>query len=198
MWAADGSDCYLRVVSGSAIASSLLVAMPQLEDPNFHRCVVQIVHHDEEGAFGLVLNRPSGVAAGQLCDSLEIEWGGDPDAEVGSGGPVQPNTGWLLFGEGAPDDLPDTTPIVEGVHFAGSLETLRRIGAEPPERVRLFLGYAGWGPGQLEMELAQGAWLLVPASAEVAFAPCEDELWLRVIRDLGVDPATLISTPGVH
>ena len=172
--------------------------MPQLEDPNFHRSVVQIVHHDEQGTFGLVVNRGSGLRAGALCDSLDLEWNGDRELEVGIGGPVQPNTGWLLYGEGALADVPDAKPVAEGIHFAGSLEALRRIGARPPGRVRLFLGYAGWGPGQLEMELAQGAWLLVPTTASVVFAGCGDEVWRRVLHDLGVDPATLVPTPGIH
>jgi len=185
-------------VTATSIESSLLVAMPQLEDPNFRRTVVQVVHHDEEGTFGLVLNRGSGVTAADLCGTLEIDWAGDPDLEVGSGGPVQPNTGWLLFGDGGPGPVPDAHLVAEGIHFAGSLDALRRVGAHPPPQVRLFLGYAGWGAGQLEAELSQGAWLLVPTAPEVVFSAGEEDAWLDVLRRLGIDPATLISTPGVH
>lgn len=185
-------------MSGSSLASSLLVAMPQLADPNFRRSVVQIVHHDDEGTFGLVLNRGSGVTAGDLCDSLEIPWSADRDEEVGTGGPVQPETGWVLFGGGGPDDLPGSHEITDGLHFAGSLEALRQIGERPPEQVRIFLGYAGWGPGQLEMELAQCAWLVVPTVPELVFAGGGEEVWHRVLRRLGIDPATLVPTPGIH
>jgi len=171
--------------------------MPQLTDPNFHRSVVQLVHHDEDGAFGLVINRRAGVAAGDLCDQLEIPWRGDRDAEVGAGGPVQSETGWVLFG-GAALDVPDSYRVANGVNFAGSLEGLRALGETPPERVRLFLGYAGWGGGQLEMELAQGAWLVVPSSAGIVFDGREGEVWSRVLSELGIDPASLVSTPGVH
>jgi putative transcriptional regulator len=171
--------------------------MPQLTDPNFHRSVVQLVHYDEEGAFGLVINRRAGVAAGDLCDHLEIPWRGDREAEVGAGGPVQSETGWVLFGDGA-RDVPDSYRVAEGVHFAGSIDGLRALGEAPPERVRLFLGYAGWGGGQLQMELAQGAWLVVPSTAGIVFDGREDEVWSRVLDELGVDPASLVSTPGVH
>ncbi len=193
---AAGERCYLRRVSEPSLGSSLLVAMPQLADPNFHRSVVQLVHYDEEGAFGLVINRRAGVAAGDLCDHLEIPWHGDRRAEVGAGGPVQPETGWVLFG-GA-HDVPDSHRVADNVHFGGSLDGLRVLGETPPERVRLFLGYAGWSAGQLEVELAQGAWLVVPTTADVVFDGREDEVWSRVLDELGIDPASLVPTPGVH
>lgn len=186
----------------NTLAPCLLVAMPQLLDPNFRRTVVLIVHHDETGTFGLVLNRISDVSVADLCGSLGIEWRGDEVAQLSWGGPVQPNTGWLLIGglrvavESA-EDGEEVTEISPGLHFAGSLETLRRVAGAPPEQFRLLLGYAGWGPGQLEAELAQGAWLVAPLRAEVAFAS-PDEMWEGVVRSLGVDPSTLVSTPGVH
>jgi putative transcriptional regulator len=189
-------------VDGNTLAPSLLVAMPQLLDPNFRRTVVLIVHHDETGTFGLVLNRISDVSVGDLCGTLGIEWCGDEVAPLAWGGPVQPNTGWILIGglpvgAGSAEDGEEITEIDSGLHFAGSLETLRRVADAPPEQFRLFLGYAGWGPGQLEAELAQGAWLVAPLRAEVVFAS-PDEMWEGVVRSLGVDPSTLVSTPGVH
>jgi putative transcriptional regulator len=187
-------------VDGNTLAPCLLVAMPQLLDPNFRRTVVLIVHHDETGTFGLVLNRISDVAVGDLCGTLGIEWHGTEAAHLAWGGPVQPNTGWLLLGGrpvGTTEDAEEVTEIDPGLHFAGSLETLRRVADAPPEQFRLFLGYAGWGPGQLEAELAQGAWLVAPLRAEVVFHP-PDEMWEGVVRGLGVDPSTLVSTPGVH
>ena len=157
-----------------------------------------MVHHGEDGAFGLVINRPAGLTASDLCESLDLVWNGDPVASVGSGGPVQPNTGWVLFGDGASNDLPESKELDLGVYFAGSIETLRGIATAPPDRVRLFLGYAGWGPGQLEQELSQGAWLLIPGSLELVFDVPDDDIWDRALRGLGIDPATLIATPGIH
>jgi putative transcriptional regulator len=172
--------------------------MPQLLDPNFRRAVVLLLHHDADFTFGLVLNRPSEIAAENLCASLGLEWRGEPAAFVDWGGPVQPNTGWVLLGDGAGAGLEDLTEVSRELHFAGSMETLRRVAASPPGRLRLFLGYAGWGAGQLESELVQGAWLVAPLTSRVVFEVDPDVMWERVLRDLGIDPATLVATPGVH
>lgn len=172
--------------------------MPQLLDPNFKRSVVLLIHHGDEGTFGLVVNRPSDIPVHELCESLELEWRGSGDEVVRLGGPVQPNTGWVVFGDDALAESEDAKPLVPGLAVAGSLETLRRISAGPPRRVRLMLGYAGWGPRQLEEELAQGAWLLAPACADVVFRVDADAMWEHVVRSLGIDPSSLVATPGVH
>jgi putative transcriptional regulator len=186
-------------VASASIAPSLLVAMPQLLDPNFHRTVVLLVHHDVGGSFGVVLNRTTEIRAERLCESIDIPWRGDPDAEICWGGPVQPQTGWVLFGDApAVATLEDVREVAPGLHFAGSLEVLRRIAEEPPGAMRLMLGYAGWGPGQLESELAEGAWLLAPAEGRVVFEVAYDEMWTHVVRSLGVEPATLVASRGVH
>ena len=180
-----------------SIAPSLLVAMPQLLDPNFKRAVVLLVHHDDEGTFGVVLNRETEILAPQLCDSIEIEWCGDPEALVHWGGPVQPQTGWVLFG-GPAQPSEDVRDVCGGVSFAGSLDVLRRMASEPPERLRVMLGYAGWGPGQLESELTEGAWLLAPVDPSAIFEVDRDEMWVHVVRSLGVEPTTLVASRGVH
>jgi putative transcriptional regulator len=195
--------CYSDPVSESPLTASLLVAMPQLQDPNFVRTVMMIVQHDEQGTFGLVLNRPANMSASDLCNGLDMRWGGDPEMPLYWGGPVQPQTGWMLF---APDDLSaeyarepgELTQLVDGVCFAGSLNVLRAIVEAPPGDTRLFLGYAGWGPGQLEGEMAQGVWLTAPATRRAIFEVSPDAMWDYVVRSLGIDPATLILTPGVH
>lgn len=186
-----------------SLAPGFLVAMPQLLDPHFRRAVVLLLHHDDTGTFGLVLSRPSERRAEDLCDALEIPWAGKGDAVVHWGGPVQPDTGWMLVGD---DQFPSTDDedeldgmeVLPGVQFAGTLDRLRRVAAAPPTRLRILLGYAGWAPGQLEAELADGAWLLVPATAEDVFDVPAELLWAHVLRGLGIDPATLVATPGVH
>jgi putative transcriptional regulator len=185
-------------VSEDPLAPALLVAMPQLVDPNFRRTVVLLLHHDAEFTFGLVLNRPSEIAAENLCASLGIEWRGAPAARVGWGGPVQPHTGWVLLGDGRVAGLEDVTEVADDLCFAGSLETLKRVAASPPARTRLFLGYAGWGAGQLEAELTQGAWIVAPLATRFVFEVATESVWDHVLRDLGIDPATLVATPGVH
>jgi len=172
--------------------------MPQLMDPNFRRAVVLLVHHDAEGTFGLVVNREADLTVDVLCQDLELEWKGDRNAPLAWGGPVQPNTGWVLFGDGAAGEIDDANELVPGLSVAGSLETLRKIADAPPADLRLLLGYAGWGPHQLEEELAQGAWLVAPAAPDVVFGVDSDAMWDHVVRSLGIDPATLIATPGVH
>jgi putative transcriptional regulator len=182
----------------ASLAPSLLVAMPDLADPNFRRSVVLLVHNDADGTVGLVLNRRTDLSAADLCETLDVEWQGDPDCEVGWGGPVQPNTGWVLAGGDALAGLPEATPFADGLHFAGSLDALRLVAEGQPRQLRLFLGYAGWGPGQLEGELAAGGWVLAPLDVESIFAVAIDDLWSHAWRLLGIDPATVVSTPGVH
>ncbi len=173
--------------------------MPQLLDPNFRRAVVLLVHHDEDGTFGVVLNRVTEISALHLCSSIDIDWSGNPEAEIHWGGPVQPQTGWILLDEEeAPLGLENARNLAPGVTFAGSLDVLRRVASDPPERLRVMLGYAGWGGGQLELELAQGAWLVVPVVSEMIFDVDVDEMWAQAVRSLGIEPATLVSTPGIH
>jgi len=196
----------LASVDESTLKSSLLVAMPQLQDPNFKRTVVLLIHHSEEGTFGLVLNRPYDLSVSELCESIECRWSGEADQTVYCGGPVQGNTGWVLFDrkglalEGVLDDdaLDEVTDVGEGLSFAGSIDVLRAVAEAPPRDTRLFLGYAGWGPGQLESELAQNAWLVAPFSLDAIFGVDDDSMWDYVVRGLGIDPATLVTTRGVH
>lgn len=189
----------------SSLTASLLIAMPQLQDPNFERTVMMIVQHDDEGTFGLVLNRPVDMSARELCAALDMHWGGDPEAPLHWGGPVQPQTGWMLFAHtdvsaaSVDEEVEaDSTALCDGIFFAGSLNVLRTVAEDPPGDVRLFLGYAGWGPGQLEGEMAQGVWLTAPTSREAVFDVEPDSMWDYVVRSLGIDPSTLILTPGVH
>ena len=186
-------------MSASSIAPALLVAMPQLLDPNFRRAVVLLVHHDAEGTFGVVLNRMTEITAEKLCESVDIEWRGDPQSEIYWGGPVQPQTGWVLFDERSEVVWSeDVEEVADGIGFAGSLEVLRRMASSPPGQLRVILGYAGWGPGQLEAELAEGAWLLAPVARDLVFDVDTDAMWTHVVRSLGIEPATLVASRGVH
>lgn len=173
--------------------------MPQLLDPNFRRAVVLLVHHDAEGTFGVVLNRTTEITTERLCQSIDMQWHGDPHSEIHWGGPVQPQTGWVLFNEGGESLWPEhVKQVAEGISFAGSLDVLRRMADSPPGQLRVLLGYAGWGPGQLETELAEGAWLLAPVERSVVFDIEPEEMWAHVVRSLGIEPATLVASRGVH
>ncbi len=183
----------------ATLVPSFLIAMPQLVDPNFRRAVVLVIHHDEGGTFGVVLNRATDITAPTLCSTLEIDWRGDPRWVIDWGGPVGPQTGWVLFdATDSPDLDDDVKEIRPGLCFAGSLDVLRRVASDPPGKVRLLLGYAGWGPGQLENELSEGAWITAPVTEEVVFEIEFSEMWEHVVRSLGIDPATLVATRGIH
>ena len=186
----------------SELTSQLLVAMPQLDDPNFKRSVVLLVHHGSGGSFGIVLNRALDLTIGELMQNSGIEW---PDGvgSVGWGGPVQPERGWVVFTDDGPtiesgDEQEDVATLQQGVRVTGSLEMLRSVATHPPADVRLFLGYAGWGAEQLEGELAEGAWLLAPLRREVVFETAADDMWERVVRGLGIDPTALVPARGIH
>lgn len=162
-----------------SMTGQLLVATPSLEDPNFERTVVLLLQHDDEGAMGIVLNRPSGLP---LDDELGA-WGvlAAPPDEVFLGGPVQPEVaialGWLAEDAVAPDGVQQ---VLERV----GVVDLRRDPLDLPGvvAVRVFAGYAGWSPGQLEAEIAQGAWFTLPAEPWDPATPDPDDLWREVFR----------------
>lgn len=187
-------------------APALLIAMPQVSDPFFHRSVVLLIHQDEEeGSFGLIVNRPTRMKVAEILNGLEIPWRGSEDATAYFGGPVQPQLGSVLFArsEGAPDappavesngggdDLATVTEVAPGLGVSHHLGDLRALAQEPPERLRLFLGYAGWGEGQLVEEILRDDWLVAPVSPELVFAEETEGAWQRAVRSVGIDPASL-------
>ena len=162
-------------MADSDLAPAFLVAMNQHWDPNFRGSVVLMLHHDEQGAVGLVVNRVTDLPMASLCETFGLTWRGAPEMRVDWGGPVQPELGWMLLGEGNPD-VPEVESLTDGIRYTRSNDVLREVAANPPRHLRMFLGYAGWGPGQLERELAQGAWLVAPASARLVFEGRRDRL----------------------
>jgi putative transcriptional regulator len=181
----------------SDLAPAFLVAMDQLWDPNFRGSVVLMIHHDEQGGVGLVVNRSTDLPMSSLCETFGLTWRGEPEMRVDWGGPVQPELGWMLLGEGSAE-VPEVEAVTDGIRFTRSNEVLREVVANPPRQLRMFLGYAGWGPGQLERELAQGAWLVAPVSPRLVFEAAKESLWDEVVRSLGIEPATLVQTQGVN
>jgi putative transcriptional regulator len=176
----------------------LLVAMDLVLDPNFRRSVVLMLEHDvEQGALGLIVNRPSDFSMAQLCENLELAWRGDREACADWGGPVGENQGWVLLDDDAARGL-EVVTLAPGLHWTRSQEALRRVAELPDLRARVFLGYAGWAPGQLEREIAEGSWLVVPVSTELLFSESHERVWEQAVRSLGIEPATLISSQGVN
>jgi putative transcriptional regulator len=195
----------VALVTETSLAPGLLLAMPQLIDPNFTRAVVLMIEHNDEGSFGLVVNQPSELSAIELLESLDIAWRGDPGARVWSGGPVMPTSGWVLHeptpaaGEVAKDMATGTTVrIAPGLDLSTSPDKLRAIAEAPPAGVRLLLGYSGWGPGQLADEMARGSWLHADAEARLIFDTPAEDMWQSALRTLGIDPETIVVGRGIH
>ncbi len=180
------------------VAPGLLIAMPQLADPNFHRGVVLMIHHDNDGSFGLVVNRPAESQLGDLLESIRVDWQGDPGEVAWLGGPVQPETGWVLHEPVADLDSDLSTEIIPGVFLTSGTDALRHLAEEPPKRIRFLLGYAGWGPEQLKSELSQGSWVASDADADLIFDTPADKLWEVAVRRLGIEPESLVPSTGVH
>ena len=148
----------------------LLVAAPELLDPNFHQTVVLIIEHGEQGTLGLVLTRPSDTTVAQLWEQI----GDEPcssDRPLFVGGPVE----GPLMAIHIHESLADQT-VLPGVFFSVQKENLTQLVSKPDDSYRLFIGHAGWGAGQLEAEMKEGSWLTMPATAETVFYS-EDDLW---------------------
>jgi putative transcriptional regulator len=177
------------------IAPGLLISMPQLIDPNFKKTVVLMIEHGDHGAMGLVLNRSLPVSLRDLCVEHSISYRGPADAKVFRGGPVEPWRGFIIHrDEIYPGD--DTQPVGGGFSVTASMEALQHLCGAAQHGYRVLFGYAGWGPGQLERELNQSSWLIHPLVPELLIDCPPDELWDRVLEDMGVDPMMLVMSSG--
>jgi len=157
-----------------------LIASPHLADSNFFRSVVLMVQHDEEGAFGLVLNRPTNNTILDLWHMVSEE-PCSTDAPVHLGGPVP----GPLVAIHSDMELAEVE-ILAGVYFAATKEVIEQIVSQTDRLFRLFVGYSGWGPAQLDGEMEAGGWLIEPATREDVFSNYED-LWNRVARRIGLE-----------
>jgi putative transcriptional regulator len=174
----------------------LLVALPQVLDPFFHKSVVLLLHHDEEGSLGFILNRPTEIRVSDILQGMEVHWEGRPEAVAHFGGPVQPQLGTVLFdSEGLAEghDPEAAGEVLPGLGVTQHVGDLSVLAEAPPEGFRLILGYAGWGEGQLMQEILRNDWLTAPVSQELIFASKPESLWEHALRSVGVDPAALPS-----
>ncbi|MFP4310606.1 MAG: YqgE/AlgH family protein [Nitriliruptoraceae bacterium] len=161
------------------LTGRLLVAAPALDDPNFERSVVLILDHDEDGAIGVVLNRASSVPVHEtLADWADLA--AAPSVVFG-GGPVEP-TAVVALGVATPVATPDTGAAILGRVRLVDLDQDPVEAAGELEQVRIFAGYAGWAPDQLEDEIAKGAWFPVDAETEDVFTDDPTGLWHAVLR----------------
>jgi putative transcriptional regulator len=181
----------------SSLAPTLLLAMPQMQDPNFARSVVLLCRHEREGAMGLIVNRPTDTRAATLV-ALDPPPKSDSGLAIWVGGPVEPQRGWLLLGYDPA--TPESVGVGDGLYLSASAAVLRRLieGAGQGTEHRFLMGYAGWGGGQLESELAASAWLTADVSKDLIFTTAPDRMWETAIRSLGIDPYALQMGTGVH
>jgi putative transcriptional regulator len=174
-----------------------MIAMPQLGDPNFYRSVVLMLHHTKDGAMGLIVNSPLehhtlgsfAESEGLFChEKLQT-------TPIYKGGPVEPQRGWILH---VNSNVVEKREILPGLFLSGTMESMKKLLETGSEPLKLVLGYAGWSPGQLENEMQQGAWLDAKSSLAYVVETDAKILWDKVLRDMGIEPANLVSAGGVH
>jgi len=171
-----------------------LVALPWLADPRFHGGVIYLCEHSEEGALGLMINQPLDIHLGEILEQLDMH-GGELDFPVYTGGPVQPERGFVLHSPGR--QWQNTARVTDGVFLTTSRDILESIGRdEGPESFLVALGYSGWGEGQLEEELGSNAWLTCPASTDILFRTPADQRYQAVLRLMGIDLNQLSDSVG--
>ncbi len=182
----------------SGLEGRFLIAMPGIGDPRFHRSVIFICAHSDEGAMGLIINQPSdGLSFRDLLAQLKIGAGeaDDNGAPIKIGGPVESSRGFVLHSTDYGDD--GALTIEGGYRLTGTVDILRDIAqGKGPERHMIALGYTGWAPGQLEQELQQNGWLSCDAEADLIFAADDDAKWVMALSTLGISPELLSAGGG--
>lgn len=169
----------------------LLISDPFMKDPNFTRTVVLLCEHREEGSFGFVLNKSLSLVLNQVIPEAE----GLP-LPLFSGGPVQKDS--LHFLHQRPDLLPGGLEVFDGVYWGGDFEEVLaglRSDALKKEEIRFYIGYSGWGVGQLEEELNQKSWITRPASRQLVFHKHQDRIWSDALKDLGGEYQQMVHYP---
>lgn len=190
--------------SGGYLDGQLLIAMPSMTDPRFHRAVIYLCAHSAEGAMGLVINqRAPHITLPKLLEQLDIVPGDSfpvavPSASmaVHAGGPVETSRGFVLHSSDyfATDS---TLPINESVCLTATIDILKAIAkGSGPNRAILALGYAGWAPGQLEREIQSNGWLNCPADYDIVFDGDLENKYARALNMMGIDPSHLVGASG--
>ncbi|MGF1510164.1 MAG: YqgE/AlgH family protein [Myxococcota bacterium] len=184
----------------SDLAPGFLVATPNLVDPNFARAVVLLVDHREEGSLGFIVNRPADIDFSNVVDELDLPGRPEtaPAVPVMVGGPVSPHTGWIVYEQdhalvASLDD--GTIEVTPSLRVSASRERLDELARTPMARSHmLVLGYAGWGAGQLDEEIRQGAWVPVSLDEQVIFRTPVEERWQAALTQAGIDPRQLVGS----
>lgn len=174
-------------------APALLVAMPQLAGGPFRQAVIILVGHDAGGSMGIVINKASDVSLGAFASSLQVQFAGHEHQHVGVGGPVEGERAFILHS--GDHRGPETRPFMADVALSFSMESLAALAQSPPPDLRVCVGYAGWGPGQLAQEIGLGAWLVMPADPRFIFDTAPEKMWHAALRCMGIEPLQLMQKP---
>jgi putative transcriptional regulator len=180
------------------LTNHFLIAMPALADPNFSHTVTYICEHNDKGAMGIVINRPLELTLGEVLEHMQIAPGQKLDIKrpVLAGGPVQGEHGFVLHSPTG--QWSSSLAITEEIAVTTSRDILMALAdGKGPTRYLVALGYAGWGAGQLEKEIAENAWLSGPANAEILFDTPLEQRWVAAAALLGID-LNLLSTQVGH
>ena len=179
------------------LTGQLLIAMPNMRDPRFEKTVIYMCVHNAEGAMGLVVNKQiESISFPQLLEQLEIETSdAPPGIRIHFGGPVESGRGFVLHS--ADYGKSGTIAVNDSIALTATVDILRDMAqSRGPAHSILALGYAGWGPGQLDGELQQNAWLSVTADESLIFGEDVDSAWDRAIAKIGIDPRLLSGDAG--
>lgn len=180
------------------LAGKLIVAMPAMGDPRFERTVILICAHSDEGAMGLIVNKPvTDFSFAELLDQLKIpNQGRGRSISVHFGGPVERGRGFVLH-SGDYHSGNATTQVRGGLGMTATLDVLEALAkGGGPRQALLALGYAGWGPGQLESEIARNDWLVSDLAEDLIFSAKDSGKWMGALRHMGIDPISLSPSSG--
>ena len=180
-----------------SLTNHFLMAMPSLADPNFAHSVTYICQHDREGAMGIVITQPLEITIGKIMEQLEIEISNTSIAAqpIYLGGPVQSDRGFVVHKPLG--NWESKLDIAEDIALTTSRDILEAIArGTGPSSMLFALGYAGWGPGQLEAEIAANAWLSGPATSEIMFATPSEKRWAAAAALVGIDLSQLSDEVG--
>jgi putative transcriptional regulator len=180
------------------LTGKLLIAMPGMGDPRFEHSVVFMCSHKDDGAMGLIVNKPAAdIRLSDLLDQLDIAPKASArDLPVHFGGPVEASRGFVLHSRDYASNL-QTLAVSDDFGMTATLDVLEDIAqGDGPSRALMMLGYAGWGPGQLEAEIGMNGWLTTESDPDLVFAGEDSAKWAAALKTLGVDPLGLSSHAG--
>ena len=180
-----------------SLTNQLLIAMPGMADPNFSTTVTLICEHNDDGALGIVINRPLDLKLAGLFEQLNVE---DPHSAAAEdpilmGGPVGPERGFVLHNPGS--SFENSLTVSDDIQLTLSRDVIDAMATgDGPQKSLVALGYAGWQPGQLESEMLANSWLNVPASPDIVFDMPFNDRWMSAARTLGIDISKISPDAG--